>query len=102
MLKRNRRPTSPGTILRTYYMEPRKLTVTHLSKVTSLSRKHVSNIVNGKAAISPDTAMRFAMVLDTTPEFWLNLQNAADLYDAQRKLAAWKPPEIHPAGIAVG
>lgn len=102
MLKRNRRPTSPGTILKTYYMAPRELTVTHLSKVTGLSRKHVSNIVNGKAAISPDTAMRFAMVLDTTPDFWLNLQNAVDLYDVQRKLAAWKPLEIHPAVIAVG
>ena len=97
MLKRNRRPTSPGVILRKYYMEPRGLTVTKLANTTGLSRKHVSKIVNGSAGISPEAAVRIAAVLDTTPAMWLNLQGAVDLYDACRRLRSWRPREIVPA-----
>lgn len=94
MLKRNRRPTSPGVILKKYYMEPRGLTVTKLATTTGLSRKHISKIVNGSAGISPEAAVRFAAVLETTPAFWGNLQGAVNLYDAKRKLKSWRPREI--------
>jgi addiction module HigA family antidote len=95
----NRRPTRPGTILAEYYLKPRGISVTRFADATGVSRKHVSNIVNGRAAITPRTAVRFARVLDTTPEFWLNLQNAIDLHDASRKHAAWKPKAMHPASF---
>ena len=97
MMKRNRQPTAPGVILKKYYLEPRRLSIAGFAVATGISRKHVSNIVNGKASISPDTAYRFSVVLETTAEFWLNLQNAVDLYDAGRKFARWRPAEIHPA-----
>ena len=96
-MKHNRQPTAPGVILKNYYLEPRRLSIAKFAVATGISRKHVSNIVNGKASISPDTAYRFSVVLETTAEFWLNLQNAVDLYDAGRKFARWRPAEIHPA-----
>jgi addiction module HigA family antidote len=94
MLKRQRRPTPPGVILRAYYLEPRKLSVAQFATATGLSRKHVSNIVHDHAAISPETAVRFAAVLDTTPEFWINLQTAVDLHDARHKLKKWRPAKL--------
>ena len=99
MITRNRRPTPPGRILHEYFLKARGLSIIHFAVDAGLSRKHVSNIVHGKANITPETAVRFATSLDTTAQFWLNLQNAVDLFDAQRKLASWRPPEVHP-GVA--
>ncbi len=76
----------PGKLLQAYYLAPRGLTVAGFARATKLSRKHVSNIVHGRASISPDTAVRFAKVLDTAPQFWLNLQNAVDIHDARKRL----------------
>ena len=100
MMKRKRRPTPPGRILKTYFLEPRELTVTQLAASAGMSRKHASKIINGSASISPGTAVRFAAVLGTTPEFWLNLQNAVDLYDARLDIADWRPGRVHPAAMA--
>jgi addiction module HigA family antidote len=101
MLTRNRRPTNPGKILKTYYLEPRALSIAQLARATGLSRKQVSGVANGRTAVSPDTAVRFARVLDTTARFWLNLQNAVDLYDVRQRLAGWQPSEVHPAKLTV-
>ena len=102
MFRRTRRPTTPGEILNELYLRPRDLNITRFAEATQLTRKHVSNIVHGKAGITPETACRFAQVLDTTPRFWLNLQNAVDLHDAQLRLRGWRPAEIHPAESRVG
>ena len=101
MIKRNRRPTPPGEILKAHYLEPRGLTITRFAELTELSRKHISGIVNARPGvrITAGTAVRFAKVLGTTDRFWMNLQNAVDLYDEQRKLARWKPAEA-PAALA--
>ncbi len=86
VIERKRRPRMPGKLLHAYYLAPRGLTIAGFARATKLSRKHVSNIVHGRAAISPDTAVRFATVLDTAPQFWLNLQNAVDIHDARKRL----------------
>jgi antitoxin HigA-1 len=95
MFRRNRRPTPPGEILRKYYLEPREISNAAFARATGLSRKHVSGIVNGTASITPETSVRFALVLRTTPHTWLNLQNAVDLYDVKQKLRAWRPAEVY-------
>ena len=92
-MKRNRRPTDPGTILKTHFLEPRGVSIAQFARATGFCRTHVSNIVNGKASITAGGAYRFSEVLDTTPEFWLNLQIAVDLYDARLDLAKWRPVE---------
>jgi len=92
-MERNQRPTDPGRILRVYFLNERGVSIAQFARATGLSRSHVSNIVNGKVTVTPETAFRFARVLDTTPEFWLNLQTAVDLYDVGKKLAKWRPVE---------
>lgn len=91
MLKPERRPTSPGEILREHYLKPRGLSVADLARAVDHSYKHMSQIVNGKTAIEAKLASKLAAVLGTTPEFWLNLQNAVDLWDARQSLVNWHP-----------
>jgi antitoxin HigA-1 len=87
MFVRQRRPREPGYLLLNYYLSPRKISISKFAEATGLTRKHVSNIVNGRASITADTAVLFAEALETTPEFWLNLQNAVDIYDARVKMS---------------
>jgi addiction module HigA family antidote len=97
MLKPERRPTTPGEILREHYLKPRSLSVADLARAVEHSYKHISQVVNGKAAIEAELATKLAAVLDTTPEFWLNLQNAVDLWEAHQSLAGWQPAVIYAA-----
>lgn len=97
MLKPQRRPTSPGEILREHYLKPRGLTVADLARAVNHSYKHVSQVVNGKTAIEAQLAWKLALVFDTTPEFWLNLQNHVDLWEAHESLAEWQPAKTYPA-----
>jgi addiction module HigA family antidote len=97
MLRPERRPTAPGEILREHYLKPRALSVADLARVVDHSYKHVSQVVNGKATIEAKLATKLAMVFDTTPEFWLNLQNAVDLWEARQALAGWRPSATHAA-----
>lgn len=87
-IRRERRPRDPGYLLATYYLESRGIGVTRFAQATGLTRKHISSIIHGRASITPETAVRFAMVLGTSAEYWLNLQNAVDLFDARQKIAS--------------
>jgi addiction module HigA family antidote len=91
--KPSRRPTAPGEILAELYLTPRRVPIAKFAEACGLTRKHMSAIVNGRAAITAETATRIAAVLGTTAHYWLNLQNAVDLYDAEARLreAARKP-----------
>jgi plasmid maintenance system antidote protein VapI len=66
--------------------------------------KHMSQVVNGKAAIKARRPACRPAMLGTTPEFWLNLQNAVDLWDARQELAQWQPPARYVAepGVVPG
>lgn len=83
-IQRQRRPTVPGEILREEYLAPRHLSVSGFARHVGLSRKHVSDIVNGRARVRPPTAVMFARAFGTTPALWLTLQNAVDLWDAEQ------------------
>lgn len=85
-IQRQRRPRHPGDILMHLFLEPRGITITRFAEATGLTRKHVSYVVHGRADISAESAVRFAMVLGTTPQFWINLQTAVQVWDAQQKL----------------
>lgn len=101
MLKPERRPTSPGVILREHYLKPRSLSVADLARAVDHSYKHMSQVVNGKTGIEAKLAWKLAVVFETTPEFWLNLQNAVDLWEAHQSLAEWEPEKIYPAQTQV-
>lgn len=84
---RARRPSLPGEILVELYLVPHDISIARFAEAVGVSRKHMSAIVNGRASITAETAARMAAVLGTTARFWLNLQNAVDLYDAEQRLA---------------
>ncbi len=92
MIKRKRRPQSPGYLLKTHYLDPRGITIEQLSTVIRIHEREVKNVTMGFAPITAMLAVRLAAALDTTPEFWLNLQNAFDIYDEELIL------NIHPIG----
>ncbi len=81
-----RRPTPPGEILRELYLLPAGVSIAKFAEAAGVTRKHMSMIVNGRAAITAETATRIAAALGTTAQYWLNLQNAVDLFDAQERL----------------
>jgi antitoxin HigA-1 len=93
MLIPSRRPSDPGEILLEHYLNPREISISSFASLVECSRKHMSNIVHGKARIEPKLAVKIARVLGTTPRFWLNLQSAVDLYDAERIIGSWEPAE---------
>src|SRR5437762_14073911 len=67
-------PAHPGEILREMYMVPLGVTVTKVADALGVTRKHVSAIVNGRAPVTPDMAVRLAGVFGTEPEGWVNRQ----------------------------
>jgi addiction module HigA family antidote len=81
MLPKNRRPSPPGTILKYEYLEPLRMTQQQLADAIGVTRVRINEIILGKRSITPDTAFRLAKLFNTTPDFWLNLQLNADMWD---------------------
>lgn len=93
-----RRPTSPGEILVELYLAPHEISIAAFADACGVSRKHMSGIINGHVAITAEMATRIAAALGTSAQYWLNLQNAVDLYDAQLRLTAnHARPQLMPA-----
>jgi addiction module HigA family antidote len=83
-------PPHPGEILRELCLEPLGLTVTRVAAALGVSRKTLSAILNGKAGISPEMAIRLSMAFDTSAESWLNQQVQYDLWLARRNQREFK------------
>ncbi len=80
-------PTLPGEVLEEEWLKPKGMSKTALAEKMGLHVQVVNGIVQGRRAVTAKTALLLAKALDTTPQFWLNLQNACDLWDAERELA---------------
>jgi addiction module HigA family antidote len=91
LLKLKRRPTPPGTMPREMYLKPRRVSVARIAAAVGCSRKHMSEIVNGRVRLEPDMAARIARVLGTSTRPWINLQASIDADDAERAVRKWKP-----------
>ena len=78
-----RRPTHPGAILREDFMPDYDLTVSGLAEALGVSRQTVNELLRERRALSPEMALRLSALFGNSPEFWLNLQRAVDLWDAQ-------------------
>ncbi len=81
-----RRPIHPGEILREEFLPEYGLTVTALAEAVGVSRQSMNELLRERRAVSPEMALRLARLFGTTPEFWLNLQRAVDLWDTARVL----------------
>ncbi len=78
------KPPHPGEVLKELCFEPMEITVTEAAKALGVSRKTLSAILNGRAGISPEMAVRLSIAFDTTAESWLNQQVQYDLWQAER------------------
>lgn len=78
-------PPHPGEVLRALCLEPLGLSVTDAAKALGVSRKTLSAILNGRAGISPEMAVRLSIAFDTTAESWLGQQLQYDLGQAEQK-----------------
>jgi addiction module HigA family antidote len=78
-------PPHPGEILKSLCLEPLGLTVTEAAEALGVSRKTLSSILNGRAGISPEMAVRLSIAFDTTAESWLNQQTQFDLWHAEQR-----------------
>ena len=78
------RPPHPGQILRELCIEPLGVTVTEAADALGISRKTLSAILNGRAGISPEMAVRLSVAFDTTAESWLRQQMQHDLWLAEQ------------------
>jgi len=83
-----KKPIHPGKIVRLDCLEPLGLTVTSAAKVLGVTRQALNNIVNEKAAISPEMAIRLSKAFGSTPETWVRMQANYDLFRALENEAA--------------
>jgi addiction module HigA family antidote len=77
-------PPHPGEVLRQLCLEPLNLTVTDAARSLGVSRKALSSILNGRAGISPEMAVRLSIAFDTSAESWLTQQPQYDLWHAEK------------------
>jgi addiction module HigA family antidote len=77
-------PPHPGEVLRELCLEPLGLTVTDAAEALGVSRKTLSGILNGRAGISPEMAIRLSKAFGTSAESWLNQQMQYDLWIAEQ------------------
>jgi len=78
-------PPHPGKILKELYLEPLELTVTNAAESLGVTRKTLSYLLNEKAGISSAMAIRLAAAFtNTEPQYWLNLQQQYDLWQAKQ------------------
>ena len=76
-------PCHPGEIVRYECLEPLGLTITRAARGLGISRQKLSDVINGRASISAEMAIRLSMAFGSTPETWLGMQAAYDLRQAQ-------------------
>lgn len=82
MLLPKNRPTHPGQFISEDVLKELNMTQDQLAKVLGVSRRTINQLVNQKRGISADMALRLGKFTRTSPQMWLNLQNAVDLWDA--------------------
>ena len=79
-------PITPGEILREDFMEPMGLSINKIARDLAVPPNRISAIVNGKRAITADTALRLQRYFKIEAQFWLNLQSEYDLRMVKRKI----------------
>ena len=88
-----RRPPHPGEFLHTRFLAPLHISQTELAAALGVSRRRVNELINGRRAITPDTAVRLAAYFGNEAAFWMQLQVAWDMHGAvHRALVA--PPRL--------
>ena len=90
-------PPHPGGIVRRQCLEPLGLSVTKAARALGVTRQALSELVNGKSGISIDMSIRLSKAFGSTPETWLGMQMAYDLWQARGRASAIKVKRIKAA-----
>ena len=77
-------PPHPGEVIKGLWLEPLGISITEVSKALGVSRKTMSNIVNGNGRISPEMAVRLSLAFGTSTESWMGHQTAYDLWQVEQ------------------
>ena len=90
-------PPHPGEIVRAECLEPLELTVTRAAEGLGVTRQALSDVVNGHAGISVEMAIRLSKGFGSSPETWLRMQLAYDLWQARDRAASLTVERFAPA-----
>jgi antitoxin HigA-1 len=82
MIPTDRPPTPPGEMLLEEFLNPMQITQRELAEAIHVPYQRINEIVNGKRGVTPSTALRLAKYFNTSADFWMNLQQRCDLYEA--------------------
>jgi addiction module HigA family antidote len=88
--------THPGEMLREEFLKPLGLSANALAMDLHVPATRVGEILRGNRAVTADTALRLSQYFGTTPQFWLNLQQAYDLSKAEAELSETIATEVRP------
>ncbi|WP_247891299.1 HigA family addiction module antitoxin [Azospirillum aestuarii] len=91
-----RRPTPPGRFIQSDILEEYGLTQDQLAQRLRVSRLTVNELVKGKRALTASMALRLGRLTGQSPDYWLALQRAIDLWDAQEEVDNRTIEEIEP------
>jgi antitoxin HigA-1 len=78
-------PAHPGEIVREDCLKPLGLTVTAAAEALGVTRKALSDLLNGHTGVSPDMAIRLEKVFGSTADTWLRMQMQRDLWEARQR-----------------
>jgi addiction module HigA family antidote len=81
-------PPHPGEVIKELCLEPLGISVTEAAEGLGVSRKTLSSIINGRAGVSPEMAVRLSIAFETSAESWLNQQSQFDLWQAEQSRAS--------------
>ncbi len=95
MLTIKREPTTPGEILKEEFLNPFGLTQKQLAAHIGCDVKVINRIVNNKTSVTAEMAIKLASTFGTSPQFWLNAQQAVDIYQATAKLKIIPEPIVN-------
>jgi len=90
MLIVEREPTTPGEILKEEFLIPLNISQSMLAKHIGFDIKVINHIINNRSSITAEMAIKLSDTFNTTPDFWLNAQQAVDIYKASKSI------KIHP------
>ncbi len=87
-------PPHPGEVVRELCLKPLGLSVTQAARDLGVSRKTLSELLNGRVGVSPEMAIRLSIAFDTTAQSWLAQQMEYDLWKAEKKRSKLKVKKI--------
>ncbi|MGH8751734.1 MAG: HigA family addiction module antitoxin [Burkholderiales bacterium] len=87
MIKLKRKPTHPGEILREDVLPELRMSTAEFARQLRVSRQNVHKILQEKAAISPEMALRLGTLLGNGPGIWLRMQQNYDLWESERRVS---------------